>query len=334
MDLKEFQSIGKEAIEEMKSVLKPDSTGGRSSALSISEVLKTTREELKRFRRNNVPIIKKARSIRVPKIRSTKKPRTLIDRAQARKIPLIRRKPKKARTAPLPTELQVLPQVTFASLERDRKRFLKLKKKHEDTKSLLEKESDNGEGLSINERRAFNQQKKKQKALKNEFEQTEFYRNQDEISKGPLKVHLDKLQEFSKSIKSLKKAMKLGRKNSRVALMKLAEVYLESQRYLDALDPRDSLKLARHAELTKMVIGSYEMSVWAYKRALRFRPNDGKTHLALSDLFDEMGDGENSVQHARRARFLFAQNRKRDDAAALDGKIASLEKKYALMILE
>ena len=94
-------------------------------------------------------------------------------------------------------------------------------------------------------------------------------------------------------------------KNPEPALIKLAEVYLESQRYLDALDPRDSLKLARHAEVTKIVIGSYEMSVWAYKRALRFHPNDGKTHLALSDLFDEMGDGENSVATCQKSPIPF-----------------------------
>ena len=83
-----------------------------------------------------------------------------------------------------------------------------------------------------------------------------------------------------------------------------------------------------------MVIGSYEMAVWAYKQALRFQPNDGKTHLALSALFDEMGDGGNSVRHARRARFLFAQGKQKEKIAELENKIASLEKKYASTILE
>ena len=69
MDLKEFQSIGKEAIEEMKSVLKPDPTGNGSPVLDISDVLETTREELKQFRRNNAPIMKKARSIGIPRLR-------------------------------------------------------------------------------------------------------------------------------------------------------------------------------------------------------------------------------------------------------------------------
>ena len=334
MDLKEFQSIGKEAIEEMKSVIKPDPTGNGSSVLDISDVLKTTREELKQFRRSNVPIMKKARSIGIPRLRTNRRARTLVERAQAKKIPRLSPKPEKVQTVPLPAELQVLPQVTFASLERDRQRFLKLKKKRTDARNILERESDNGEGLSINERRAFLQQQKKENALQKEFEQTEFYLNQDEISKGPLKAHQDKLQAFSDSVKSLRNKMKTGHINTRAALLELAQVYLESQRYLDALDPRDSLKLARHAELTKTVIGSYEMAVWAYKQALRFQPNDGKTHLALSALFDEMGDGGNSVRHARRARFLFAQGKQKGEIAELENKIASLEKKYASTILE
>lgn len=349
-DLKSFQRTSKDAIREMKSVLQEYKTGSNKSALSISEVLAITRQELQRFRLQNRRVMKEARKSGVPRLKSNVRLQTLLERSRSR-LPA----PRTIETEPgpriKPAPASIRPEVTFASLERDRRLLLQLQKKQAetarpppiDTLSIPENEttpeSETTETpesekkipiyLSIEDRRARYDIEQREQELAAKARQTEAFRLRAEIMQGSLKTQQEKLAGLSKKIRNLLKNLESGRSNPRTALLELGSAYLESQRTLNAMNPEDSLKLVRLAKFSRTVLGSYELAIWAVKRALRFDPSDGEAHSTLSAIYDEIGDGLNAIRQAKTAKHLYRKSGPSTKVDETQQRIVSLETKYA-----
>ncbi len=147
---------------------------------------------------------------------------------------------------------------------------------------------------------------------------------EDEISQEPLKTHQAALEKLSSQLKSLTQKLKRDPGNMRRHLLELGNAYLESQRYLNQLQPDDRIKLIRHAARSQTRLGSYEMALWALKSALALKPDDGNTNLLISEIHQERGDAALALERARNAHHIFQKNRAFEKADQAKSRIESL----------
>ena len=101
--------------------------------------------------------------------------------------------------------------------------------------------------------------------------------------------------------------------------------------YVNSLSPEDRLRLVQSAQPTNMILGSDEMSIYAYKLALMFKDKkDGNINLIISNLYDKVNDRLNAVQYAETARHYFLKNKMESKVSDAEENIKRLKRKYGM----
>ena len=139
------------------------------------------------------------------------------------------------------------------------------------------------------------------------------------------KIHLVKL---SRSIKRLKKRLGENSWNQVETLKELGSVYRESSKYLNSLTHKSQLDILQFAYLSNTILGSREMSLLTYQIALKTKPWNGKSNLAVSELYDEAGRGIEAKVYATRAEHSFRLAKNFDGTAKAHKMAQRIFKKY------
>lgn len=200
---------------------------------------------------------------------------------------------------------------------------------HAQSEFLLDPELRRAERLSIEEREARSKKEGAEKRIEQTTRENEDYFTRS-LEKGGLKTHWNQLKESSEAIARLKAELKAQPEIRRDLLIDLGKAYLKSQRHLMSLETEDRIRLIDIAQRGKIVLGSYEISIWAFKRALEIDASDGETRLILGEIFDELGDGETSAAQVRQAMRIFSGLNLPEKESLAQGRLESLNEKYKL----
>ncbi len=265
-----------ELTESMRLFLKEYKLDLQQSNIDLSDILRELREQQKKIKKEHQQTVETARRSRPPRLVKLKR------RQKQNEI---------AANSVDPDELLLELQIPVRSSSRIKEQPLSLEERQR---------------LAAIENKRLEQLLREERSEKGQLKR--------QIEKDPLKSHQAQLLQFSDKIKDLLNKLKTERVDPRSIFLELGNVYLESERYINALNAKDRSKLIRYASYTNVTLGSHESALWAFKMALDLKPNDGKTNVLIAEINSEMGQKNRAVERAKNAERWFAKNQQREKA--------------------
>ena len=113
---------------------------------------------------------------------------------------------------------------------------------------------------------------------------TEEGRLKSKMTREPFKTHQESLTRISRQIGDIKAAMKKRSNQIGDLYFSLGKSYLESQEYLETIDPKPRLQLIRFSEFSNTTLGSYDLAAWALKLAIADDPSNQQFRLLLNQV--------------------------------------------------
>ena len=92
-------------------------------------------------------------------------------------------------------------------------------------------------------------------------------------------------------------------------------------------DPMDAIEYF-NLGLAYMAVGRHRQEISAYLEAIRLNSNYAQAYFNLAMAYDNAGKGEEAINHARRAEFLYREQRKHRQVRKVRRKINVLNEKY------
>lgn len=210
-----------------------------------------------------------------------------------------------------------------------RKAKKQIKKKLDSIKSV--KEDSFLQGSQENQDKTFNKEFDEKEKIEKKPQQKKLEEDKEElviVADAPTKTSEEppqvKASRFSKNITSLKNDLKKENGDPGALLAKLGDAYLEAQRFLGSQkDNEERQKILDLSDNQNLLLGSYEQAAWAYKLSLGFNHKNAETHLKIGKIYDEMGDGQNAIMHAKLAHQIL---KKRDNSRQMEEAKTFIEK--------
>ena len=137
----------------------------------------------------------------------------------------------------------------------------------------------------------------------------------------------EKMVLLGDEIKSVKEALSNGSGSLWKTWVAFGKANLESEHYLKSLKPEERYTLIQENQYT---LGSYEIALLSFNRALELNPGDPEMHYLLGETYGEIKDGLSASNHLETARQIFKKNGNRKMSVKADEYAQSLRKKYAI----
>ena len=92
-------------------------------------------------------------------------------------------------------------------------------------------------------------------------------------------------------------------------------------------DPMDAIEYF-NLGIAYMAIGRHRQEISSYLEAIRLNSDYAQAHFNLSLAYDNVGDGEEAINHARRAEILYGEQRKHRQVRKVRRQLNALDEKY------
>ena len=92
-------------------------------------------------------------------------------------------------------------------------------------------------------------------------------------------------------------------------------------------DPMDAIEYF-NLGIAYMAIGRHRQEISSYLEAIRLNSDYAQAHFNLSMAYDNVGDGEEAINHARRAEILYGEQRKHRQVRKVRRQLNALDEKY------
>ena len=77
-----------------------------------------------------------------------------------------------------------------------------------------------------------------------------------------------------------------------------------------------------------MVMGRHRQEINSYLEAIRLNSNYAQAHFNLAMAYDNIGNGEKAINHARRSEILYSEERKHRQVRKVRRQLNILNEKY------
>jgi tetratricopeptide (TPR) repeat protein len=77
-----------------------------------------------------------------------------------------------------------------------------------------------------------------------------------------------------------------------------------------------------------MAMGRHRQEINSYLESIRLNSNYAQVHFNLAMAYDNIGDGEKSINHARHSEILYSEQRKHRQVRKVRRQLNILNKKY------
>ena len=92
-------------------------------------------------------------------------------------------------------------------------------------------------------------------------------------------------------------------------------------------DPMDAIEYF-NLGIAYMAIGRHRQEISSYLEAIRLNSNYAQAHFNLAMAYDNLGDGEEAINHARLAEILYGEQRKHRQVRKVRRQLNALDEKY------
>ena len=92
-------------------------------------------------------------------------------------------------------------------------------------------------------------------------------------------------------------------------------------------DPMDAIEYF-NLGIAYMAVGRHRQEINSYLEAIRLNSNYAQAYFNLAMAYDNVGNGEEAINHARRAEYLYSEQRKHRQVRKVRRKLNILNEKY------
>jgi len=92
-------------------------------------------------------------------------------------------------------------------------------------------------------------------------------------------------------------------------------------------DPLDAIEYF-NLGIAYMAIGRHRQEINSYLAAIHLNSNYGQAHFILALASDKIGNGEEAINHVRRAEILYSEQRKHRQVRKIRRQLNILDEKY------